>query len=87
MLTHTLREAIPTKDLLLAVTDPDVTGARWYIARVRHHHIDGWLVTEVSYLPLVPMTRLESDVDGSLWVDPSVVEVDPDGVSQVLIHA
>lgn len=89
MWTHTLREAIPTRDLLLAVTDPDDTGARWYIARVRHHHLDGWLVTDVSYLPLptIPVTRLESDVDGSLWIDPSVIKLDADGAAQVLIDA
>jgi hypothetical protein len=90
MWTHTAREVIPTRDLLLAVTEPDDTGTRYYISHVHHRHIDGVLCTEWDYLPLpaIPAPHLTSDVDGSLWVDPSAVEIDAHGVAHlVLAHA
>lgn len=85
MWTHTISEAIPTRDLLLAVTEPDTTGTRYYVARVRHRHLDGRMVTEVTYLPLpdIPSPHLTVDVDGSMWVDGNTVEVDIHGVAHL----
>lgn len=83
MWTHTVEGGIPTRDLLLAVTEPDDTGHRFYIARVHHHHIDHHLVTDIGYLPLPESPRLLIDVDGSMWVDEHTIEIDVDGVSQV----
>ena len=89
MWTHTIKEAIPSAELLLAVTEPDDTGTRYYIARVRHRHLDGQLVTDISYLPLpdIPTPPLIRDAWGP-WVDPDAVKADADGVMRLVdIHA
>lgn len=86
----TINEAIPSRDLYLAVTEPDVGGCRFYVARVRHHHCSRKLCTEITYLPLpdIPAPRLTVDVDGSAWVDPSTVECDEDGYARLVwVHA
>lgn len=94
MWTHTIREPIPARELLLAVTEPDETGTRYYIARVRHRHIDGTLCTEISYLPLphIPAPRVIRDITcdgvGGLYVHPDDVDVDAGGVSRLArVHA